>query len=130
MPLVERDVRKQSWFLRFGKGALPLFVVCILFSMGGYNHGPIIALSSLAAAGVVLWVGWSSICSNLVTKWLGVILALYIGLVVGLLALGVAIRVSLILFPLLLVGVPVLAYDLLFRAPSAGRLERAGTEKR
>ena len=67
---------------------------------------------------------------NVVTRWVAIVLGAYLALVLGLFALGMAIRVALFLFIALLVAIPIVAYDLLFRAPFKGRFERARAERR
>ena len=70
-------------------------------------------------------------------NWTGILLAAYLALVVGLFALGIALRLSAVvfpiltlLFPLLLVALPYLVYDLLFRVPHEGRFSRARAARR
>ncbi len=67
---------------------------------------------------------------NVATKWFGVLLALYFGLVLGLYALGVGLRLLLAVVPLFLIALPFLVWDLLLRAPFKGRFERARAERR
>ena len=106
---------------------LPIVVVCFLLWALGKNEspGPISVAFVFALCGSVLWFGWSGIQSNLITKWLGIILALAVGLVLSIFILGIVIRLSLLVFVLFLVALPFLTYDLLFRSPSKGRLARA-----
>lgn len=56
-------------------------------------------------------------------KWAGAAFAIYFAVLVGLLLLGVAVHVSLLLLPILLVALPLAIYDLLFRAPQKGEPE-------
>ncbi len=65
---------------------------------------------------------------NLLTKWAGVFLALFFGLLLGLFAFGIVIRLTFVLLPVFLVALPLLAYDLLFRAPSEGESEHVPAE--
>ena len=133
MPLNDehRLVRPAS-LRNFAWGMLPLGIVCLLLwwmlliprSEGGTS------LILFAACGMVLWFGWRSIRRNIVTKWLGIILAAFVGLTLGLFVLGVAFGLLSILFPLLLIAVPFVAYDLFFRAPAEGRFARARAERR
>jgi hypothetical protein len=57
-----------------------------------------------------------------------VILGLYFGLVLGLAAFAVVVRLSLFFLPVFLVVLPLILYDLLFRAPSEGQMERDRAE--
>ncbi len=117
---------------RLVRGILPIVVACfLLWALGkSESSGPLSVAVVFALCGIVLWFGWSSIQSNLVTKWLGIVLALVVGLVLSLFVLGILIRLSLLLFVLFLVALPLLAYDLLFRSPFKGRFARARAERR
>ena len=120
------SIRKFAW------GMLPLVIVCLLLwrmlmiprSEGGAS------LILFAACGMVLWFGWRSIGRNILTRWLGIILAAFVGLPLGLFVLVIAFGLLFILFPLLLLAVPFIAYDLFFRAPAEGRFARARAERR
>ena len=131
MPIEVRDGRNSGVLQRLVWGALPIVIVCLLlwFAMQSPPR-PMIVVPNLVACGIVLWFGWASIKRSTGMKWLGVILALYIGLVLALLVLGIAVRVGLVLLPLFLLALPFLAYDLLFRAPLQGRFSRARAERR
>jgi len=58
----------------------------------------------------------------LIVKWTAAALALYVALIAALSLLGVTLHLSLLLLPFLLVALPFLIYDLLFRAPREGEL--------
>jgi hypothetical protein len=53
-----------------------------------------------------------------------------IGLALSLFVFGIVIRLSPLLLVLLLVALPLLIYDLLFRSPFKGRFARARAERR
>src|SRR6266481_8103207 len=127
MTIQERGRGNPGVTNRLARGAVPIVIVCLLFWGLAMEHlpGPMALFAVFAACGIVLWFGWSSIRRNIATKWFGVLLALYIGLVLGLYLLGIAVGVSLALFPLFLLALPLLVYDLLFRAPFEGRFTRA-----
>ena len=106
----------------FIRGALPI-VLCLLLLGLGAGSSPSSSMTVIAVCAVcaiILWFGWNSVRRNIVTKWIGVLLAIYLALVLGLSALGIAIGLSLVLLPLFFVVLPLLLYDLLFRAPSEG----------
>jgi len=65
---------------------------------------------------------------NSFTKWIGIVLGLYFGLILGLAAFAIVVRMLLILLPVFFVGLPLLVYDLLVRAPSEGQAERDDAE--
>jgi hypothetical protein len=110
---------RSELLLRFAKGALPIAIACILVSLTELKAiSPAVALVLFAAGGLVLWLSWSAIRQNVVTKWLGVLLAFYIWPLLGLYLLGVTLVLALMLFPVFLIAVPLLAYDLLFRLPA------------
>jgi hypothetical protein len=107
-----------GFLLRFAKGALPIAIACIFISIAGTRPSPpVLAVALFAASGLVLWLGWSAIRANTLTRWLGTILAVYVALLFGLYVLGVTLALALVLFPVFLLALPFLAYDLLFRAP-------------
>ena len=60
---------------------------------------------------------------NIITKWIGAVLALYFGLVLALSVFGIAMELSLISLPLFMILLPLLMYDLLFRAPSESQAD-------
>lgn len=119
--------RRDSWVARCAAGALPI-LICLLLMRLAVGSSPQAFLAVCAACAVVLWIGWSAVRSNLLTKWTGVILALYFGLLLGLLAFAIVANLSFILLPVFLVALPLLVYDLLFRAPSEGQSAHAPTE--
>jgi preprotein translocase subunit SecG len=116
----------------FLKAVLPLAIVCFFFWMLSQQRGPdpLTSIGVSVASAVVLWFGWRSVRRNVLTRWVAIVLAAYLALVLGLFAIGMAIRVALFLFVALLIAVPVIAYDLLFRAPFKGRFQRARAERR
>jgi hypothetical protein len=108
------------------RGALPIVIVC-LFLWGLVKEpspSPMAITVVFAACGIVLWFGWSSIRRNIATKWLAVPLVVFIGLFLGLFVFGLALGVAAYLGAALLVALPYLVYDLLFRAPLEGRIDR------
>jgi hypothetical protein len=137
--LSERDHGNSGVLPRLVWAALPILVVLFLLVVTMEASSDLTAFVAVCAVGgVVLWFGWGSVRRNIVTKWTGILLAVYLALVVGLFALGIAVKLSrvvfpaltLIVFPLLLVALPYLVYDLLFRAPHEGRLARARAARR
>jgi hypothetical protein len=111
--------RNSGFAIRFIKGALPIVIACILLSLTEEkNSSPVINIVIFAVSGLILWFGWTPMRRNVITKWLGGFLALYVALILGLFVLGVTLGLGLILLPVLLVGLPLLVYDLLFRAPT------------
>jgi hypothetical protein len=56
-----------------------------------------------------------------VLKWVLIAILLYVGLVLGLAALGLVLRILLFLVPLFVVALPIVVWDLLFRAPAKGQ---------
>ena len=124
---------------RLVRGALPIVIVCLLlWSLSlDPNPGHAAVVAVFAACGVVLWFGWNDIRRSVATKWLGILLALFLGLVLGLYALGISFlllgigaRLLLALFPLFLLALPFFVWDLFFRAPFKGRFARARAERR
>jgi hypothetical protein len=132
MPNFEAESQSYGPIKRFVRGAIPLVVVCLLiFGLGPkspQNHVMVLVLFVMSAA--VLWFGWNSIRRCVGTRWLGVLLAAYLGFVLGIYALGLVLRVGLVLLPLFLLALPLLIYDLLFRSSYKGRFERARAERR
>jgi len=127
-----RDGSKEGWgrvsnlVLRFVWGALPI-VVCILllrlYADGTTTSSPPMFIAVCAVCAIVLWFGWKSVRCNIITKWIGAVLALYFGLVLVLSVFGIAMGLSLILLPFFMVLLPLLMYDLLFRAPSESQAD-------
>jgi hypothetical protein len=119
-------VRRLAW------GTLPIVIVCLL--LWGVGMDPTVrppeAIAAFVACVVVLWFGWNLIQRSVATKWLGVLLALYLGLVLGLFLLGISVGLLFVLFPLFILALPFLVWDLLFRAPFKGRFARARAEWR
>lgn len=115
----ERD-HHDSWIARGAKGALPL-LVCLALLVSARDSSPQSLIAVSVACATLLWFGWISIRRNILTKTIGVVLALYFGLIVALLTLAITIRLSLVLLPVFLLALPYLVYDLFFRAPSEGR---------
>lgn len=117
--------------MRFCGGALPIVIGLLLLRAGADSNSTRVAAYVLS--GFVLWFGWSFVRRNLATKWAGIFLAAFLALIMGMFVFGITIRfslalfpiLSLVLFPLLLVGLPYVLYDLLFRAPYKGRFARA-----
>mgnify|MGYP001111305014 CR=1 FL=1 len=117
-------------FLRFFKGMVPLVIIASLLFLTAKDPDPVTGVVMLVLSGLVLWFGWDSVRRSRGTRWFGVLLALYIGSLMGIFAIALIIRVGLLFFPLLLLALPLLIYDLLFRAPFKGRFERARAERR
>jgi hypothetical protein len=116
---------------RLAKGTLPIVIACAILSIVGMKpRAPSgLVLAAFVASGLVLWLGWSYIRRNIVTKWLGLILVLYLGLVLGLSVLGVVLGISLLLFPIFCVALPLVIYDLVFRAPIKGGPAPEGADR-
>jgi len=101
-------------------GALPI-VVCLLLlalGLGGPSFSPMTTIAVCATCAIILWFGWNSVRRNVLTKWVGVLVGLYLGLILVLPAFTLAVGILLALLPLVV-------YDLFFRAPSEGQSERA-----
>jgi hypothetical protein len=120
----ERRSGHESWVARFAWGALPI-LVCLALLRLVREASPLGGFAICAACAVVLWFGWSSVRRNVVTKGAGVLLGLFFGLMLGLFVFGVVIRLTFVLLPVFLVALPLLVYDLLFRAPSEGQSDVA-----
>jgi hypothetical protein len=125
-PTTERSNR-DSWVARCSAGALPI-LICLLLMRLAVGSSPQTFVILCAACAAILWFGWSSVRRNLLTKWTGVILALYFGLLLGLSAFAIAANVLLALLPVFLLALPLLVYDLLFRAPSHGESDQPPVE--
>jgi predicted membrane metal-binding protein len=122
-PIGERSGR-YSWVGRMARGALPI-LICLGFFLSLAPQSSIgVVVGVCAVCAVILWFEWSSVRRNVVTKWIGVILSLFVGLILGLAVLGVIIRIGPFLFLIFLVALPFVSYDLLFRATADGRAER------
>ena len=128
----ERESGIRGVVTRFVGATIPLAIVCIL--LFGFAPDPsqnLIGFIFLyAISAVVLWLCWSFIRRSIGAKWFGILLASFLGLVLGLFAVGVVIRIAPILFLIFLVALPFVAYDLFFRGPFQGRFERARAERR
>jgi hypothetical protein len=137
----EQGHRISGFLMRFCGGALPIVIVLLLLWAGAAeSYSNTTRVAAYVLSGFALWFGWGSVRCNLATKWAGILLAAFLGLIVGMFAFGITIRlslallpilslVSLVLFPVLLVGLPYVLYDLLFRAPYKGRFARARAER-
>lgn len=117
-------------FTGVGKGLAPLVIVGFLMFLTAKDSDPITGIIMLALSGVVLWFGWTSVRKSKGTRWFGILLAVYIAMLLGMFAMALVIRVGLLLFPVFLIAVPLMVYDLLFRAPYGGRFDRARAERR
>ena len=104
------------------RGVAPLLVVCLLLwvLLQQKPANFMATVATMAVCGLILWFGWSSIRKHRSTRLFGWLLAIYIGAVLGLFVAVVAIGLSLLLMPLLLIAFPFVIWDLLFRAPSQG----------
>jgi len=124
----EGSGRVSNFLFRFGEGALPI-VICILllllYASSPSPNSPPTFIAVCAICAIVLWFGWKSVRGNVITKWLGVVLGLYFGLILGLSVLGIAIGLLLVLVPLSFVLFPLLVYDLFFSPPREERPDRA-----
>ena len=118
------EERRSGPASRFAWGALPI-LVCVLLLGLAREASPLGVFAICAACAVVLWFGWGSVRRNVVTKGAGVLLGLFFGLMLGLFAFGVVIRLTFVLLPVFLVALPLLLYDLFFRAPSEGQSDVA-----
>jgi hypothetical protein len=132
MPAIEAESRHHGPVERFVRGAVPLAVVCILLlgfkpDSSQPKAAPVLLL---AVSGAALWLGWNPIQRNVGTRWLGRLLAAYLGVMLGAVAVGVVLQVGIMLLPLFLLALPLLLYDLLFRSPYKGRFERVRAERR
>jgi hypothetical protein len=114
----------------FVKGLVPLVIVGLLMFLTAKDSDPVTGIIMLALSGVVLWFGWTSVRRSRGTRWFGILFDVYIASLLGIFAMALVIRVGLLLFPILLIAVPLMVYDLLFRAPYKGRFERARAERR
>jgi len=120
-PTAERG-GNGSWVGRFLRGALPILICVVFLSMAPPSSARAI-VGVCAASAIILWFEWTSMRRSGLTRWAGVILSLFLGLILVLFLLGIVIRISLFLLPVFLLALPLLLYDLLFRAPSKGMAE-------
>jgi len=126
----DKQNSRQGFLRRLGLGAVPIALVCFLLWMLLESHSqPPVVIGVLVVCGLVLWFGWSSVRRTALTKWLGVALGLYVGLILALVALGIAVWTGLVLLVPLLIAIPFLGYDLFFRAPHQGRFASAREER-
>jgi hypothetical protein len=105
------------------KGAVPIIVVFFLLTLGvkaAVSVATYVVISVICCA--ILWFGRNWLRGTLVTKWIGFLLAIYASLVPGLLALGFALRISIVFIVVLFLALPFFIYDLLFRQPGKGRI--------
>lgn len=126
-PIQENYPANSSLPSRFLSASLPLVVVCALLSFLAIDSDlpEVAVVTVLAACGMVMWFGWRSIRRTMLTKCLGVLLVLALALGLGLVVLQITIHLLPIIFILFFVGLFVMAYDFLFRAPREGRLTRS-----
>jgi hypothetical protein len=116
----------SSFVLRFFWGALPIAICILLLRLSADSRtSPPLFIAVCAVAAIVLWFGWKSVRRNVITKWIGVVLGLYFGLVLSLSAFGIAIGLLLVLLPLILVLFPLVVYDLFFRGRFKRQSDRA-----
>jgi hypothetical protein len=120
---VQRDSGAGGVLKRFTKGVLPLGIVCFFLFLIVENPrlNPVATIVDSILSCLVLWFSWSYIKGTRVTKWIGIVLAGYFGLVVTLVAFGVFVQLSGILLVLFLVAIPFLVCDLFFRGPAERR---------
>jgi hypothetical protein len=116
---------------RFVKPVVP--IVLILLLIFAFNQEasptPLAGVLVFLICGIILWFGWNWVRRNIVAKWIGILLAVYLAFVLSLTAIGIALGIGLlVLLPFLLV-LPFLLYDLLFRQPRKGRFARARAER-
>lgn len=118
-------LRRLAWAaLPIAISLLPLWVVT-----QEQTTNPTATVAACGAGCVVLWLGWSSIRRNIVTKW-GGLLAIFLSLVVGLFLFGIVVKLSfpvfrilsVVLYPLLLVALPYLVYTCCFARPTRAAL--------
>jgi hypothetical protein len=112
----------STFVVRLVRGALPI-VVCLLLlalGLGEPPFSPMTTIAVCATCAIILWFGWNSVRRNVLTKWIGALLGLYLALILGLSAFGLTMGVLLVL-----VGLPLAVYDLFFLAPSEGQSEHA-----
>ena len=116
----------DSWVARFIKGTLPILVCIGLIGMARKSsQGDFIVVC--VACAVVLWFGWSPVRHSKLIKWVASILSAYLALILGLFALAMTIRLSLLLLPVFLIMLPLVVYDLFFRARSQQKSENDST---
>ncbi len=112
----------SAFVARLVRGALPIVVCLLLLGLGinpNSSSDTIIAVCAVGA--VVLWFGWNSIRRNAFTKWIGILVVLFLGLILGRIALAIAIGILILVFPLVV-------YDLFFHAPSEGQSSNGSAE--
>ena len=112
---------------RFLWGAFPIALVCLIHWALGLDTAPstITVVGTFAISAAILWFGWRAVRRNVVTRWLGIFVAVYLGLFLGIFAIGIAVRFAAVLAVAFLVAAPFVFYDLFFRAPFQGRFARA-----
>jgi hypothetical protein len=121
-----KDVAK-----RFAKGAVPVAIVLGLLLALGENDSDSVfrTVCVFLICLLILWFGWSWIRLNLVTKSLGIIVGAFLTFVVATVAIGITLRIGLVLLVVFLLALPLLIYDLFFRSPYKGRFARARAER-
>lgn len=109
----------SSFVVRLVWGTLPIAVCLLLLGLGlgGPDFSPTTTIAVCATCAIILWFGWNSVRRNVLTKWVGVLVGLYLGLILVRPAFTLAVGILLALSPLVV-------YDLFFRAPSEEQSER------
>ena len=118
--------------MRLLKAAIPIAIVILLLSLLGRSSfaDPSTTIGIFVVCALILWFGWDWVKQNSLMKWSGIILAVILGVVLGLVAVGLSLRIGLIALVLLLLAMPFLIYDLFFRQPHKGRFSRARAERK
>lgn len=123
---------EQRWLMRFAQGAVwPAIVVGLLYLLSQDRNADYPdTLIVVALCGIALGLGWRWMRGTFVTKWAGRLLAGYVGLVLVLFTLGIALAFSSVLFLPFLLALPFILYDLFVGQPHKGRFARARAERR
>ena len=104
-----RESDPDPW-MRFAKGTVPLAIVALLLFLRTKGPDPLTGIILTVLGALVLWLGWNSVRESRGTRWFGILLALYVGAVLGVfllaLLLAVVVRIAFVLFLLLLVIAP------------------------
>ena len=127
----ELEIPRVSLIERLVKGSIP--IVIVVLALYGIDLVKNVSLRDvclvLTFCILVLWFGWPAMKGTAVTKWLGAILLVFVAIPPAVLVLGLSLYFGLVLLLLLLIALPFLIYDLFFRAPLQGRIERIRTRR-
>ena len=113
--------RRYSGFIeKVVKPFSPLIVVCLLSHYFDDGSLSIVSLSVTTVNLLILWFCWPLIRRNRISKIVGVLYVIALGLVFALMALAVTLGAGMILLILLFFATPIVIYDLFFHLPRKG----------